>query len=120
MTELVKLLEPKPLGKLSEIQQSLEQKQTFPVLPLGIIEAKPIVDEITSSAHLTAEALHETSNIIRQLKEQIEQGNLKPDSSPEILSKLDQLLASFAKVGQNADLEREVLLKIKAHPELNR
>ncbi len=91
--------------RIEEIQHQLTESKTIAVLPLGIIETAPLVKSIESNAQLTAEALKETAKTLCNLRESVE--------DPSVNAKLDELLAIFRKLGANAELEREVLTRIK-------
>lgn len=116
MTEaptILNLLHPAASPKIDEKAQVLEQQKTLQVLPLGIIETKPLVESIQNNAQLNAEALRETSKELHNLRETVLAQPL-PESNQPVIERLDKLLKMFEPIAKAAVFEIEVLGLVKA------
>ena len=112
-SELLSLLKPSNVPKIDEKAKVLEQQYTVQVLPMGIIDTKPLTETLQANAHLNADALRETSKELLHLRESITELP-KPESIQPVIEKLDKLLEIFGALAHTAELENEVLVLVKA------
>jgi Asp-tRNA(Asn)/Glu-tRNA(Gln) amidotransferase A subunit family amidase len=102
-------LNPKSLedkeSKLPKLQEQLEQAAAKPLqlIPIGIIDSRPITDALHESAKLTAEAMHETADTLKSLKETVD--------STVLSEKIDRLTAIFSEIRDN---EKAFFAKVEA------
>ena len=92
-------------SKMPMLQEQLEQAAAKPLqlIPIGIIDSRPITDALHESAKLTAEAMHETANTLKSLKETVD--------SPALNDKIDKLTAIFTEIRDN---ERAFFKRVEA------
>jgi hypothetical protein len=92
-------------SKLPKLQEQLEQAAAKPLqlIPIGIIDSRPITEALSDTAKLTAEAIHETANTLKSLKETMD--------SPALNDKIDRLTAIFTEIRDN---EKAFFVRVEA------
>lgn len=111
---ILNLLKTKPDTELQAIAEKLEQQPILQVLPLGIVDTKPIVENLNNKTQLTVNALQEVTVQLKQLCESVTSVYNRPDLNVEIMARLDAISALIVTLGGNAELEKEMLLMVKA------
>jgi len=92
-------------SKMPMLQEQLEQAAAKPLqlIPIGIIDSRPITDALHESAKLTAEAMHETADTLKTLKETVD--------SSVLSEKIDRLTTIFSEIRDN---EKAFFLRVEA------